>query len=169
MQGRSRRQRSLALIASLALPALTACYGYREAASVEELSPETRVRVELVEAGEGGGREGNGRARSRLDGHLVEVGSDSVYLATERSTAGARYRVGPVPLDTLGIARAQLGRVSRRELSVWRTATLLAGGTAAVAGYVVVGFDAAGGSRPRDDTGGGVESTLLPILTVPVP
>lgn len=156
------------LLCALAFPALTACYGYREAGSLAELSPESRVRLEVLRTAERSGGNVGTRDRRRVDGHLIAVGADSVYLATERSPAG-RYRVGPVSMDTIGIARGQLGRVSQREFSVWRTATLAAGSTAAVAAYVVVGFDAAAGSRPRDGTGGGVEETLVPVFSLPLP
>lgn len=151
------------------LLALNACYSYQEVEEFSEVPVDARVRLQLSKTTSGSEEDSITISPGRLQGRLLKVRADSLYLESEGSLEGTGYALYRAGADTIRVARAQVSQASVRKLSHTRTA-VVAGGTAlAVGGYIVLSFDASGGSRPGDNSPGGLEASLVPILSVPVP
>lgn len=142
--------------------ALTGCYVNTPVVSGVAPAPESRIVLDLTDAGTVAVGSQLGPGVGKLEGRLVRFAEDSIALRLERTIA----RNG-IPADwyntPVTVGREHVGLVSIRKLDGRRT--LVAVGASVLAGITIFkGFEAIGlaGESPEDPGGPGNPGIRLP-------
>lgn len=136
------------LLAVLIAAATAGCYTYSPAPAGEVPDAGSLVRVQLTEDGARGVRLDRSGS-DELFGRVRRTNGDSVTLSVRRS-AGDRVDALGVRQDSVTVALSSVGEWRRQELSVFRTAGVVAG----VAGAAVLTTQIfVQGEGPERDTG----------------
>lgn len=159
------RHFSRGVLLAVAIVPTIGCYEFT-AIPVSDLRPGVHVRTQISGAGLDRLRRGpEGQAvdlRSlTINGHVSEVGADSVLLRVPRTLLEADFRAQIVN-QHVQLARSEVASVSSRQLNRRKTAFLVAG-LAALGTAVVIGVhNGAGASNPIVSPGGPPE-TRIPL------
>lgn len=144
---------------------LASCYTYRPS-ELSEVHPDARVRLsvtarralELEEALRDARRSFNATYLGETDGRLLfSVPLLNPMPGTSRQAVRNRVTVSPSDVTAMEV----------RELSKWRTATVIAAGVLAVGYGAWEAFSGHKDPRPEDKPPG-VDNTLVPLISIPI-
>lgn len=146
---------------------LAGCHVYRPA-EPEVAGRNSEVRVRLTEAGAESLAARTSRFGQSVKGRLLEVGPDSLHVASPRGGLPAGDPASAI-VDTLAIPRAHVTSLQRRELDALRTAGLIGAGVAGVALTAGVTGTSQSGSQGPVEPGDQGEASISIPLPLPFP
>ncbi len=161
---RARYRRLAAAAAVLAALYSNACYTFQPTASTPPVGSDVRVTVSDAQALEL--TEQTGQLSRTVDGRLVGASEDSVFVSVVTLRLPSEISGSRQLRQSVGIPRTGVEALANRELSVFRSATMAALGSALVA--VVIRQVVVGGSDDEDPDDGQTIGTLVPIIRIPI-
>lgn len=141
-------------VASLLAIVSTGCYAYVPLEEGLRPAPGDEVRVYRTGGEEGGTESAEHGGRSEIQGLVVEDRPDSLLLSVRLQPARAGT-FDPDRRQTLRIAYTRIERIERPRLDGLRTGAVVAGGIAALVGFmaIVLSSDSQGGVGDGGDGG----------------
>lgn len=142
------------------------CHQY-EPAEPETVSRGAQVRVRLTQEGQESLARRTVRFERELEGSLLRVGPDSVWVVSPRGNRSAVSSTAATIRDTLAIPRGHVSALDREEVSVLRTAGIIGAGAAGIGIFAATSVTDPGGSDAPREPGDSGEAAISIPLSIP--
>lgn len=142
------------------------CHQYHPA-EPEAVSRGSDVRVRLTEEGRESLAGRTVRFERELEGSLLRVGPDSVWIVSPRGNRSSVSSPSGLIRDTLALARNHVEAVEEREIDVLRTAGIIGGGVVGVGIFAATTVTEPSGIGPSGNPNDSGEAGISIPLSIP--